>query len=99
VVEALGEEADGAFCRACHLASGGNPFYLRELVLEAERQGIEPVAAEAGRVGGLGPPAISRATVERLARLHRDELQSARAGFSVPGLSSIDSRPKAAATP
>lgn len=27
------------------------------------------------------------ACIERLARLHRDELQSARAGFSVPGLS------------
>jgi DNA-binding MarR family transcriptional regulator len=39
------------------------------------------------------------ACLERLARLHRDELQSARAGFSVPGLTSTDSRQKAAATP
>jgi DNA-binding CsgD family transcriptional regulator len=69
VRDEFGDESDERFCRACHLASGGNPFYLRELVLEADRQRIEPVASEAERVGALGPPAISRATVDRLGRL------------------------------
>lgn len=32
------------------------------------------------------------ACLEQVARLHRDELQSARAGFSVPGLSRRDDR-------
>jgi DNA-binding CsgD family transcriptional regulator len=70
VVRALrGADAAAAFCRACHDAAGGNPFYLRELVLETARQEIEPVADEADRVGTLGPRTISSATLVRLARL------------------------------
>jgi DNA-binding CsgD family transcriptional regulator len=70
LVRALcGEDAAPEFCRACHAATGGNPFYLRELVLETKRQGIPPAAAQAERVGRLGPRAVSTATVARLARL------------------------------
>src|SRR5205085_2531100 len=31
--ERLGAEADEEFCRSCHTASGGNPLFLRELLL------------------------------------------------------------------
>jgi DNA-binding CsgD family transcriptional regulator len=63
-----GDVADG-FCEACHHATGGNPFYLRELVVETEAQAIAPSEAEAARVTQLGPPAIAAAAVVRIARL------------------------------
>jgi DNA-binding CsgD family transcriptional regulator len=75
----VGEEADVAFCRACHAASGGNPFYLRELALETQRHGIAPVAASAERVALLGPEAVSAATLTRLARLTDPAADVARA--------------------
>jgi DNA-binding CsgD family transcriptional regulator len=72
VRSALGENADSEFCSACAHASAGNPFLLRELirVLDAER--IQPVAANAARVQGVRPDAVSHAVVARLARLGAD---------------------------
>lgn len=57
------------FCAACHDASGGNPFMLREL-LGALAADHVPVTAEGAQfVRGLGPETISRAMMLRLARL------------------------------
>lgn len=75
----VGDHAEAGFCRACHRATGGNPFYLRELTREAERHGIAPVAASADRVAALGPEAISTATVTRLATLPSPATDVARA--------------------
>ena len=74
-----GNRAAGEFCRACHVAAGGNPFYLRELVLETARQEIAPLAAEAERVARVGPRAISGVALVRIARLPRGCIPLARA--------------------
>jgi DNA-binding CsgD family transcriptional regulator len=58
-----------AFCRACHTAAAGNPFYVRELAAESEAAGIPPTAAGALRVAAVGPAAIAAATLMRIARL------------------------------
>lgn len=57
------------FARACHAATGGNPFYLRALVDELRRDSATPSEASAQRVLGLGPHAVSRVIVARLGSL------------------------------
>jgi DNA-binding CsgD family transcriptional regulator len=69
VRRARGQRAAREFCDACRLATGGNPYYLRELLLETEAQQVKPLASEAGWVAELGPPAIASATLVRIARL------------------------------
>lgn len=61
--------ADDALCEACHHASGGNPFYLRALLDELERERIEPADELAGRVRSLGPATVVGALAARLGRL------------------------------
>lgn len=72
VRRALGPGADEELCRSCHEATGGNPFYLRELTraLFAER-GRAP-AEVARSVRTLGAGAIARSVLVRLARLGGD---------------------------
>lgn len=60
---------DPALARACHKATGGNPFYLRALLDELRRDGAPPSAAAATRVLRLGPRAVTQTIVARLARL------------------------------
>jgi hypothetical protein len=40
VAELLGPEPDRDFVAACHRATGGNPFLLRELLGELARRGV-----------------------------------------------------------
>ena len=42
--------ADDVFSSACHAACGGNPFLVTELIGAVQASGMEPVAANAGRV-------------------------------------------------
>jgi DNA-binding CsgD family transcriptional regulator/Tfp pilus assembly protein PilF len=64
------------FARACHRATVGNPFLLRELLRALED---ESFAAEDGaeRIGRLAPQAIARAILARLRRLGADAAQLA----------------------
>lgn len=62
-------EADDRFCAACWERTQGNPFFTRELIAELELSGIEPIAANAAKLVGLGPVTIERATAGRLERL------------------------------
>jgi DNA-binding CsgD family transcriptional regulator/tetratricopeptide (TPR) repeat protein len=66
---ALGAPPDAAFSRACLRATGGNPLLLTELLLALRDDGLVPTAAQAERVAGYGPEAISRGVLVRLARL------------------------------
>jgi DNA-binding CsgD family transcriptional regulator len=70
LVEAeLGADASEEFCVACHRATAGNPFYLRELV-EAVRAGeVAPTQDSIERIEELQPESISRSVVIRLGRL------------------------------
>ena len=63
------EPADPEFVRACHEATGGNPFFLRELLRAAKADGVKPVADDAGRVPYLSTSEVRRSILLRLARL------------------------------
>jgi DNA-binding CsgD family transcriptional regulator len=88
VAVALGAHPDRRFAEACHQATGGNPFLLREALRELASDGVAPTAAQAGLVGGLAPAAVSRAVLLRAARLGTDAVALARAvavlGDAVP---------------
>jgi DNA-binding CsgD family transcriptional regulator len=64
-----GPDTADEFCRACHAAAAGNPFYVRELSLETQQQSIAAVAIAAPRVARLGPRTVAMATTARLAAL------------------------------
>src|SRR4030095_2264723 len=44
------------FAEACYLSTGGNPFFVGELVRDLAARAIAPSAAESQRVRHLGPP-------------------------------------------
>jgi DNA-binding CsgD family transcriptional regulator len=68
----LGARADQALCRSCHQATGGNPFYLRELTGALRSEGSRPSIELAARVRSLGAGAIGRSVLVRLGRLGSD---------------------------
>ncbi|MBS1678016.1 MAG: AAA family ATPase [Actinobacteria bacterium] len=61
----LGRRVDDELATACHEATGGNPFLLRELAEAIRDEGSE-APPDAGRVRGLGPSTVSRSLVLRL---------------------------------
>jgi DNA-binding CsgD family transcriptional regulator len=69
VRESLSFAADDEFCAACHAATHGNPFLLRELLTELELEGLAPSADNAPLVPTLGPKTVSRFVLRRLGRL------------------------------
>ncbi|MBV9197380.1 MAG: AAA family ATPase [Solirubrobacterales bacterium] len=76
--ERLGANADEKFCRACHTATGGNPLFLRELLRGLEATGVVPSAAGASEVQSVGPAAVSRFVLHRLAALGPSATELAR---------------------
>ena len=69
VESALGADPADEFCRACHGATGGNPFVLNDLLSELRRERIAPTAGAAADVSKVTPKALSRSVLLRLARL------------------------------
>jgi DNA-binding CsgD family transcriptional regulator len=67
VREQLDERADVALCRACAHATGGNPFYLHELLLAIRAEGASPPSA--AEVERAVPESVLRSVLVRLARL------------------------------
>ena len=67
--EWLGNDAAEEFCRSCHAATGGNPLFLRELLRALYAAGIAPSADAANQVQAVGPAAVSRFVLHRLATL------------------------------
>lgn len=65
----LGAEADERFCQACHQASAGNPFYLRELVRALAAESIAPAREQVERVSGIWPASVARHVLRRIARV------------------------------
>ncbi len=76
VAELLGrrgaEAVDEGFARACHHASGGNPFLLTELERSLREEHVPFTEDGARRVGEMSPPQVARAVRARLARLRPD---------------------------
>ncbi len=77
--ERLGAEAAEEFCRACHRATGGNPLFLRELLGALGAAGVAPSAGAASEVQAVGPAAVSRFVLHRLATLGPAATELARA--------------------
>jgi DNA-binding CsgD family transcriptional regulator len=77
--ERLGAEAAEEFCRACHGATGGNPLFLRELLSALDAAGVVPSADAASEVQEVGPAAVSRFVLHRLAALGPAASELARA--------------------
>ena len=67
--EQLGADAAEEFCRACHVATGGNPLFVRELLTALRAAGVTPSATAADEVQAVGPAAVSRFVLHRLATL------------------------------
>ncbi len=72
-------DADDGFCAECHEATGGVPLMLRQLVRALEVDHVSPTAANADVVRSIGPRAVSRTVLARLARLGPDATAVARA--------------------
>src|SRR5215470_13810812 len=79
VRERLGADAAEEFCCACHTATGGNPLFLRELLGALAAAGVAPSAAAASAVQDVGPAAVSRFVLHRLATLGPAATELARA--------------------
>ncbi|HTU96271.1 MAG TPA: AAA family ATPase, partial [Solirubrobacteraceae bacterium] len=65
----LGPRADEELCRSCHEATGGNPFYLRELLTDLRSDGRRPTVQVARSVRSLGAGAVGRSVLVRIGRL------------------------------
>src|SRR5262249_55582742 len=64
-----GGAADKALCPACHAATGGNPFLVRELATALAAEGARAAGGAAARVGRLVPDAVARHVLVRLSGL------------------------------
>jgi DNA-binding CsgD family transcriptional regulator len=65
----FGDGAEDGFCAACHRATGGNPFLLRELIAAARDDDLPPTTASIERIEDLRPETITRSLLLRLANL------------------------------
>ena len=74
----LGTDAPAELCRACHEATGGNPFLTMELIRELAMAGVEPAAA-ALELGEVRPRSVSRSVLLRIGRLPPEAARLARA--------------------
>ncbi|MEA2143689.1 MAG: hypothetical protein QOI64_2119 [Solirubrobacteraceae bacterium] len=79
VREHLGGEPAAEFVAACHESTGGNPLLLGQLLGSLAGDGVAPSAANAAVVREIGPRAIARTVLIRLARLPADATVVARA--------------------
>ena len=72
---ALGDQ----FVAACASVTGGNPFFLNELLAALQSDGIDARSAEPGRVLGLAPQALTQRLLVRVMRLPEPAPSLARA--------------------
>jgi DNA-binding CsgD family transcriptional regulator len=89
----LGRDIEPDFALACFQATGGNPFFLTELLRAVADDGLEPTAANAHVVPDLGTSEIARAIVVRLGRLGPD---AARLAAAAAVLATDSTLPRAA---
>jgi len=65
----LAGEPEGSFCVACHEVTGGNPFYLHELLGAVRAENLPPIAGSIQQLSTDGLRSISRAVLRRIASL------------------------------
>jgi DNA-binding CsgD family transcriptional regulator len=61
-------DADPRFCQACHELTAGNPFYVRELLIELRHRGID-AGGTLLELGEVTPPTVLNSLLVRLDRL------------------------------
>src|SRR4051794_1515944 len=73
VIEVLRDELEAepepGFAEACHEATGGNPFYARELARTVKAERLEPLARHARQVRQLRPDRLARSVLVRIGAL------------------------------
>jgi DNA-binding CsgD family transcriptional regulator len=74
-----GEAVAPQFARACHVATGGNPFFLHELACALRADHVRPTSEYASRVAEHGPVGVARSVLTRIGRLSPDAAAVARA--------------------
>jgi DNA-binding CsgD family transcriptional regulator len=79
VESGLGARPDRAFVEACHRATGGSPFLVRELVEALRVEGVAPRADAAARVEAAGARGARRWILLRMGRLPEPAAKLARA--------------------
>lgn len=79
VARATQASGDAELGRACHLATGGNPFLLAELLRALQSDGILLTGQDSRRVAQLAPDAITQAISARLRALGSGPARLARA--------------------
>ncbi len=67
IADVLGAAPEPAFVRTAVRVTGGNPFYLRELLRAAAELRLSPRDADAPRLEGLGPDGVARSVRRRVA--------------------------------
>jgi DNA-binding CsgD family transcriptional regulator len=75
----LGFAVGDEFVAACARVTGGNPFFLRELLAALQSDGIEARTADPERVLGLAPDALTQRLLVRVMRLAEPAPSVARA--------------------
>jgi DNA-binding CsgD family transcriptional regulator len=69
LVRSVYPDAAPEFWRACAHVTGGNPFYLRELLASARADGLAASAEAAADIAGLAPESVIRSVILRMAGL------------------------------
>lgn len=85
-----GEAVDETFVRACHDASGGNPFLMTELKRALQEEQVPFTQAGAKRVREVTPPQVARSVRARLGQLGPAARALARAAVVVDDGASLD---------
>lgn len=70
--DSAGGKVEEDFARACHDATGGNPFLLSELVRALRADEVSFTAAGAARIAGFAPPTVASRIRSTLGRLGPD---------------------------
>ena len=79
VTSTLGQATDRGFVEACVESTGGNPFYLHELLREVAAAGVAPRTENAGWVARIGPAQIVGSLLARVASMPAGALNLAAA--------------------
>ena len=90
VATKLGQDADDDFSRACHIATGGNPFLVSELLTELRLRDVRPTAGTVQAAYDVHSAGVSRAVVGRLLPLPESATRVARALAILGGAGAAD---------
>jgi len=71
----LGAVPDPAFVSACARVTGGNPFVLRELIVDLAAEHVAPITAQAADIAGRVPARVERVVLARLSRLDQSAIR------------------------